>query len=203
MRGVIFTILVAVFVAGCSSSTHRLNSGIISTSDPIFIDEIPKDRRVFASFDNTSGVDSNLTEAVNFYLQKDGYTLTNEKNANIIIKGNLNYFRRAVIREIDPFSGGFGFFGTGRRGGMGIGVGLPLFEGYDDRNYIYDAQVSLLIRVKDDKNSKDYKSNLNYQSDKNINSTSTMMDIFNYKIYKQIKYYIKDKNASDTNDSRQ
>ncbi|CZE45816.1 complement resistance protein TraT [Campylobacter geochelonis] len=195
MKKFILPLLALFAFVGCSIKPN-LNEGIIKTSEPIFINSASKNNKTYVKFTNTSNVDSNLTSALSLELSQNGYEVVgDEKLASIIINGNLNYFRRTYIKDPDPFAS-FGFGFSRGRWGSGVGVGFP-FGYYDDdydsrtNSYIYDAQLSLQIRINDGKKTDSYKTNLDYQSNKNINSISTMTDIFNHKIAKQILYYLK------------
>lgn len=194
--------LAVFFISGCASSSASRNSGIIKSSDPIFITNLPTEKRVNVAFTNTSNYDSNLTAALNQYLQEDGYSVVSKDKANILIEGNLNYFRRIAYRD-DRFRPTFGFgFGMSRFSrhfGLGMGMGFPFGWGWDDdyygvTSYIYDGQLSLLVRVKNGKEFKDYATNLNYQSEPDAGSLTRVTDSFNYKIYQQIKQILSRQN---------
>lgn len=195
VKNLIFLIFISIFITGCATKTN-LNQGIIKSSDPIFITTPLNKKSTYVKFTNSSTLDSNLTQAIEFELAKNGFKIvSNEAKANIIIKGNLNYFRRLQIKDPNVFLN-FGFGSGFRRAGWGMGFGMPFGDFDDDyydyrtNSYIYDGQLSLLVRVRDGIKFNDYATNLNYQSDKNINSASTMNDIFNYKISKQILVYL-------------
>ena len=193
--------LTAFFLAGCASSGVSRNSGIIKSSDPIFITNLPDKKLVNVAFSNTSNYDSNLTAAVEKYLIQDGYSVVSKDKANVLIEGNLNYFRKISYRD-DRFRPTFGFgFGLGRfsrHAGFGIGMGFPLGFPDDDyygvTSYIYDGQLSLLIRVKNGKEFKDYATNLNYQSEPDAGSLARVTDSFNYKVYQQISQFLSRQN---------
>lgn len=77
-------------------------------------------------------------------------------------------------------------------------MGFPVYFNDDDydyrtNSYIYDAQVSLLIRIKNNGNTKDYTTNLNYQTGRNLNGTSSITDEFNAQISKIILQILKTK----------
>ena len=189
--------LTTFFLAGCASSGVSRNSGIIKSSDPIFITNLPDKKLVNVAFTNTSNFDSNLTTAIEEYLTQDGYSVVSKDKANVLIEGNLNYFRRIAYKD-NRFRPTFGFgFGLGRisrHAGFGIGMGFPLGFPDDDyygvTSYIYDGQLSLLIRVKNAKEIKDYATNLNYQSEPDAGSIAQVTDSFNYKVYQQISQFL-------------
>lgn len=194
MKNLIFLIFVSLIFIGCAGKNSQ-SVGIIKTSAPIFISEFPVEKTAFVNFTNTSEMDANLTEAVEFDLQKNGYEIVSENLANFVIKGNINYFRRVIVKDENPFFGsiGFGFgFGGFRHAGIGIGTRFPFGylndDDYDYRtnSYIYDGQVSLLIRVKSGKTYKDYATNLNYQTGRNLNGPTSIKQKFNEKISQTI-----------------
>lgn len=193
-------IFAVVFFAGCASSGVARNSGIIKSSDPIFITNLPDKKLVNVAFTNTSNYDSNLTAEIENYLTKDGYSVVSKDKANVLIEGNLNYFRRIAYKD-NRFRPTFGFgFGFGRFSRhAGFGIGFPFGWGWDDdyygvTSYIYDGQLSLLIRVKNGKEFKDYATNLNYQSEPDAGSIARVTDSFNYKVYQQISQFLSRKN---------
>ncbi len=154
-----FALLIILFLDACAGKNSQ-NLGVVELSQPVFISEFPTDKTAFVNFTNTSNFDSNLTKALSFNLQKAGYKLSDENAANFVIKGNLNYFRRKIVKDQNPFYGSVGFgFGGYRYSGIGVGMGFPVYfndDNYDYRtnSYIYDAQVSLLIRIKNNGNTK-------------------------------------------------
>ena len=189
-------IFAVVFFAGCASSGVARNSGIIKSSDPIFITNLPDKKLVNVAFTNTSNYDSNLTAEIENYLTKDGYSVVSKDKANVLIEGNLNYFRRIAYKD-NRFRPTFGFgFGFGRFSRhAGFGIGFPFGWGWDDdyygvTSYIYDGQLSLLIRVKNGKEFKDYATNLNYQSEPDAGGIARVTDSFNYKVYQQISQFL-------------
>ena len=193
-------IFAVVFFAGCASSGVSRNSGIIKSSDPIFITNLPEQKLVNVAFTNTSNFDSNLTTAIEEYLVQDGYSVVSKDKANVLIEGNLNYFRRIAYKD-NRFRPTFGFgFGFGRFSRhAGFGIGFPFGWGWDDdyygvTSYIYDGQLSLLIRIKNGKEFKDYATNLNYQSEPDAGSIARVTDSFNYKVYQQISQFLSRKN---------
>lgn len=196
-RVLFLAVLMTFFLTGCASSGVARNSGIIKSSDPIFITNLPDKKLVNVAFTNTSNFDSNLTTAIEEYLTQDGYSVVSKDKANILIEGNLNYFRRIAYRD-DRFRPTFGFgFGMGRFSrhfGLGMGMGFPLGFPDDDyygvTSYIYDGQLSLLIRVKNGKEFKDYATNLNYQSEPDAGGIARVTDSFNYKVYQQISQFL-------------
>ena len=192
-------IFAVVFFAGCASSGVARNSGIIKSSDPIFITNLPEQKLVNVAFTNTSNFDSNLTTAIEEYLVQDGYSVVSKDKANVLIEGKLNYFRRIAYKD-NRFRPTFGFgFGFGRISRhVGFGMGFPFGWGWDDdygvTSYIYDGQLSLLIRVKNGKEFKDYVTNLNYQSEPDAGGIARVTDSFNYKVYQQISQFLSRQN---------
>lgn len=192
MKNLIFTIFLAFVFCGCASKTS-LDEGIIKSSNPIFLQTPIIAKNVYVKFGNTSNLDSNLTQAVKMDLAKNGFSIIDNENfADLIIKGNLNYFRRNEKHSDDGVRFGFGFgFGSHHDSSWGVGSSVGIGDDdFDDTSYIYDAQVSLLLRVKENKKFKDYSTNLEYQSNKNLNSKTEMNDILNYKVCKQIRNYL-------------
>lgn len=191
-----FALFIILFLDACAGKNSQ-NLGVVELSQPVFISEFPTDKTAFVNFTNTSNFDSNLTKALSFNLQKAGYKLSDENAANFVIKGNLNYFRRKIVKDPNPFYGSVGFgFGGYRYSGIGVGMGFPVYFNDDDydyrtNSYIYDAQVSLLIRIKNNENTKDYTTNLNYQTGRNLNGTSSITDEFNAQISKIILQILK------------
>ena len=178
-----FTSFFALFLfTGCASKS--LNDGILRESEPIFIDTKAENNQIYLSFRNSSGVDSNLTKALGENLSKNGYEIVaNENLASTIIKGNLNYFRKVAVRNNSYPNLGIGLGRGWSNVGVGIGVG-----GLLGASYIYDAQLSLFIEIKNAV--KSYSTLLNYQSSDNARSLNSAIDEFNYKISNQILRYL-------------
>lgn len=180
---IIFIFLTFIF-AGCAVNKN-VDRDILKNSNPIFIQNTPKNNKIYVKFTNSSNAESNLTKAISLNLANNGYELVNDKSlASTKIRGNLNYFRRTYIKDIDPFvvsSINFKYQGIRREDA------LDDYYSSVTNSYVYDGEVSLQIDI----DGEIYKTNLYYQSDKNINGTKTMMDIFNRKISKQILNYLK------------
>lgn len=158
-------VLVAVLISGCTKEPRKT----INFTKPILQTKVFPNSKIYVKFTNTSRVDSNLTTTFINNLKRDGYEVTtNENTADISIKGNLEYFRRSIIKNRDPFleycSPQSEFWG----------------DCYDKRtnSYIYDASLTLLINSQ--------ATSINFISHKNINSLSTMLEIFNSEIYDSI-----------------
>lgn len=195
ISSLILAIFLSVFLAGCAeiSSNQQPNLGYIATSAPVFLSEKPTQKIAFISINDTSGTGTNfdqiLSENLSDALRQNGFYITNDENkATYIIKGNLNYFARFILREVDPFARPF--FGRGfyRRG---------IWDDWDEyelQSYVYKAQISLLIRTqnsikngrKTNVQTRDYATNLNWQSDKNLYSKYEMSQILSAKITEQI-----------------
>ncbi len=195
----IFSLILAtflsIFLVGCAeiSSNQQPNLGYISTSAPVFLSEKPTQKIAFISINDTSGTGANfdkiLSTNLSDALNQNGFYITDdESKATYIIKGNLNYFARFILREVDPFARPF--FGRGfyRR---------EIWDDWDEyelQSYVYKAQISLLIRTQNSvKNgrkinvqTRDYATNLNWQSDKNLYSKYEMSQILSTKITEQI-----------------
>lgn len=153
--------LLVVFISGCVQK-NSINFTNIALETRAF-----KDSKIYAKFRNTSSVDSNLTAVFVDNLRRDGYSVvSSESMADISIKGNLEYFRRTIIKDRDPF--------------LEYCIDTIWNDCYDKRtnSYVYDAQITLLINNE--------ATTLNFISHKNINSLSTMMEIFNDEIYNSI-----------------
>lgn len=184
MKKYIILFFSIILFFGCAGKTYTDRS-VVKSSKPIFIKNAPNNNSAYVNFTNTSSVDSNLTQAVSLNLAKNGYEIVSDKSeASTKIRGNLNFFRRNYIKDIDPFvvSGiNFRYFGYDR---------LDALDDYYSsvtNSYVYDAEISLQINI----DGEIYETNLYFQSDKNINSTSTMMEILNTKISNQILNYLK------------
>ena len=195
----VFTAFSILFFTGCATTKTPVNSGIVRTSEPIFITKMPAKKAVSVNFTNTSTSDMNLTAAIKQNLVNDGFVVVqNEKDATIKVGGNINYFRLittgAGYYDRPRFHFGFGIGGgRGHRhhhSGWGLSMGFPVFYDpwYDDyyRQSLYDAQVGLIVSVKEGKIWQDYTTNLSYQNSRNI-SKARAIDSFNYKIYEHIK----------------
>lgn len=176
--------LIFLFI-GCAQKS-KFNDSIVRQSEAIFINQKPKDNKVYTNFTNSSNFDINLTEVLNDKLVKNGYQIVSDKKlASTFIKGNLNYFRKNKILDNGPTFG----FGIGRgRGSWGYGIGM---ENSND-DYVYDAQVSLKISINSGKKVESYITNLDYQNTKGYNSVKKIKDDFDEQISEQIIRYFKD-----------
>lgn len=197
----ILAIFLSVFLAGCAeiSSNQQPNLGYIATSAPVFLSEKPTQKIAFISINDTSGTGTNfdqiLSANLSDALRQNGFYITNDENkATYIIKGNLNYFARFILREADPFARPFFGRDIFRRGFYRRGIWDDWDDEYELQSYVYKAQISLLIRtqnsVKKGKKTSvqthDYTTNLNWQSDKNLYSKYEMSQILSAKITEQI-----------------
>lgn len=206
MKKLVLSVFISVFFLGCASYNRTIptNSGIVSLSEPVFIDNFPKVKLISVNFTNTSNYDIDLTNYVITRLQADGFNVVAKKDANIFIEGNINYIDKKTFSNNDGYarprvraSVGFGFgSGFGRRSRhsshFGFGLGFPLFAPifYDDDDYYYNeyayiGQVSLFIQIRDDK--QNYVTNLDYKSVSNPGNFERVSESFKYKIYQQIK----------------
>lgn len=150
-----------VFISGC------VQKNSINFTNQLLQTKVLINSKIYAKFTNTSSVDSNLTAVFVDNLKRDGYRVVSSQSmADISIKGNLEYFRRTIIKDRDPF--------------LEYCMDTIWNDCYDKRtnSYVYDAQITLLINNE--------ATTLNFISHKNINSLSTMMEIFNAEIYDSI-----------------
>lgn len=199
MRKFLILIFSSFLFFGCASTSTQAPNGYMRTSAPIFLKSKPSKKIAYVHFTNTSDfLDSDLNAVLSNDLRLRDYEITDdEKRAHLVLKGNINYFKRTIIPDVDPFahrprfSFGFGF-GTGfhhhHHSGFGFGVHDDFWDDdyYPTNSYIYEGQLSLLVRVKNGKNFDDYSTNLDYRSGKNINSKSTINNEFNRKVIQQI-----------------
>lgn len=185
MKKYIILLFMSLLFVGCSSKSA--NEGILSQSEPVFIETKATNKRTYINFTNTSSIDSNLTQVLISNLSKNGYEIvSDEKLASIIIKGNLNYFRKNSIQKNSSPSFGFGI----GRGWSGVGVGVGARSDNLFSGYIYDAQLSLLMKIKNNKEVKNYTTLLDYQSGDDAHSLNNAIDEFNQKISVQILRYL-------------
>lgn len=174
MRNFILIFTILLTLTGCSRNLN-LNQGIVKSSEPVFIQTKPKNKKTYVKFTNTSNVDSNLTASLKNYLAKSGYEIVADENlATIVVKGNLDYFRRREIYTYEPY---YPFWG--RRW-------YYYDDFYKDTEYIYDAGVLLLLRVENEEE----KTNLTFQHGGSLYSFSSITEILNYQIYKRVLGYL-------------
>ncbi|NLY03946.1 MAG: hypothetical protein GXZ15_03810 [Campylobacter sp.] len=191
MKKQILLIIAIFMLVGCSSKLN-LDQGIVKSSNPVFIEISPKNKKTYIEFTNSSRVDSNLTSSISEYLLNNGYDIVDKESlASIVLKGNLNYFRCMEVVEYDWL--GYQHY---------RGFGWHWHDDYYDKRYIYDAEISLLIYIKGDNKDARHETNLTFQSDKNLYSNSTITEIFNYQIYKRIYHYLNSNKRSSLNDER-
>lgn len=203
MKKLALLLFISFLFVGCATTRTPVptNSGSVSISDPIFIDEFPQPKLISVNFTNTSNYeDIDLTNYIVTRLRADGFNVVAKKDANIFVEGNINYIDKKVFGGSDTYArprvrGSVGFgFGSGHRGHhyshFGFGLGFPIFAPsyYDDvyyTEYAYIGQVSLLVRIKDTKES--HTTNLNYKSVANPGAFERVSESFKHKIYQQIK----------------
>lgn len=178
MRNFIILLVVILSLTGCSRSVN-LNQGIVKSSQPIFVENKPLNKKTYIKFTNTSNVDSNLTAALKDYFSKSGYEIVeNENLASISIKGNLDYFSKKEVYTY-PYHP---MFFWGRR--------YYYDDFYRDTEYIYDAGVSLLLRIKTSGKVDEYTTNLTFTHSGYLYSFGTITEILNYQIYKKTHAYL-------------
>lgn len=188
MKKIVILSIISLLFISCSRSKEP-NPGYIQTSSPIFIKYIPLNKKIFVNFTNTSNTDSNLTKIVRFNLAKQGYRVVGQQEmANIIIKGNLNFFRKIPISNFDNsgVSFGFGFGSWSNR--LGFGFDTYPYDIYTD--FVYAAQLSLMIEIKNGVNPEYYETNINYQSPKGWDSQKEVKGLFYQKVIRQLNTYL-------------
>lgn len=189
MRNIFLALFVSIFFIGCATSGPK---SYINTSTPIFITDQPTNKNIYVNFKDIE--DNNLTLAVKNTLYDAGYHIaTTEQSANVIIKGEVNYLRKNIVD-----SGTHGFvgvgFGTGRRyrhrrsGFMDFGISQRVYP-YGGE-YVYNGQVSLLMRMRSKNGFENYSTNLNFETEESNYSYESIKSIFNEKIAKKIVKYL-------------
>ncbi|ANE35450.1 hypothetical protein CIG11343_0367 [Campylobacter iguaniorum] len=184
MKKVLFLVIMLILFSGCASSAQNV---YISTSSPIFITQKLPGKNVFVNFNENEG---NLTQIVKFELSKHGYQISSQELANIIIKGRTNYFRKSSSTK-PRMDMGFGFGRSFRGRSAGFGYRDPFDNDFYNKEYYYDAQIALLIQIKDAQN---YTTNLNLQSEKSqidFSEEKTLLN-FNEAIAKKIVEILKE-----------
>ena len=184
MKKYIILFLMSFLFIGCAANKAQ-NSGILSQSEPVFIDEKPKSQKVYIKFTNTSQTSSNLDKKLALSLLQNGYSVIDNKNlADTIIKINLNYFKKINLSN-----------GSSPRIGVGLGSGFSNFcigfgtsaDIFD--NTAYEAQISFFAKVKSLKDIKTYQTLFNYQS-KEGSSFESALNELEEKVLNQILRYL-------------
>lgn len=187
MKKTIFLIFMALFFVGCATTSHGPTVHL-KTTQPLIITQKPSGNSVYVKFNNSVNIDNNITQNIQYILQNNGYVVTNDSsNSDYEIYGDLTDFRRIYVKDPNVYMG----FGFGMRrfySGFGRFYDYEDPYAYNDTSYIYEAQVSLLIKLK---NLQNYSTNLNLQSARGVYSTSTIMSSFSDKISKQILHFLK------------
>ena len=143
MKKYIILFLMSFLFISCAANKAQ-NAGILSQSEPVFIDEKPKSQKVYIKFTNTSQTSSNLDKKLALSLSQNGYSMIDNENlADTIIKINLNYFKKINVSSgLSPRVGvglGSGFSNFG----IGFGTSADIFD-----NTAYEAQVSFFCKSK-------------------------------------------------------
>ena len=192
ISSLILAIFLSVFLVGCAeiSSNQQPNLGYIATSAPVFLSEKPTQKIAFISINDTSGTGANfdqiLSANLSDALRQNGFYITNDENkATYIIKGNLNYFARFILREVDPFARPFFGRDIFRRGFYRRGI-WDDWDEYELQSYVYKAQISLLIRTQNSVKKGKKTSVQTHDYTTNLNSKYEMSQILSAKITEQI-----------------
>ncbi|ASM40512.1 hypothetical protein CSPB12327_02925 [Campylobacter sp. RM12327] len=184
MKKSIFLFFLLAFFTGCASTNSIVH---LKTSEPLIITQKPEGKKVYIKFNNSINIENNITKSVEYMLQNNGYEISQDSNSSdYAIYGDLVDFKRIYVKDPNVYMG-FGFGMSRFYGGFGHFYDYDNPYEYNDTSYIYEAQVSLLIKLK---NLQDYSTNLNLQSDRGVYSTSTIMAKFADKISTQILHFL-------------
>lgn len=193
----LLSLVLLIFFSGC---VVKDSPRAFINTEPLIIKNSPKNSKVYIRITDSSGAFENLlsyeseaTQVISKNLAKsltqNGFEVVSEvesenRAVSIKIRGNLDYFRRDYIKDLNPFVlGSINFFHHGIR----REDALDDYISSATNSYIYDASFSLEIRV----DGEIYRTILNLRSGKNINSSSTMIEIFADEISKEIIKYLK------------
>lgn len=192
MKNIYLAIIGVTFLVGCATSQPE---SFISTSSPIFILNKPNDNTVFIDFKDLSDKDD-IGALISKTLKNSGYrVIEDEKNASILVKGNINYFKENKQNNTHGYFGvGFGFDSHGRRSReveFGLSHRFSRSDFYDDYGEIFSGQASLLLRVKSGKKFENYSTNINFQTDENSHSYSYAKSLFNKQVADKILEFLK------------
>lgn len=173
----IFGIILIFFLFGCGHKTP-INQIPLRSSEPIFLDEKPKNNKIFIDVMDENG--RNL-ELKSFFENKiSDFTPTNSQNlAGVLIKIYLSNINLQKEKEffIDPFDCS-PFFGC-------------RYDPLDYKtNYIYDGEASLQIKIQG-KNSQITQQNLTFKNRLNYNKDEIKIAFLN-SIANKINLYLQD-----------
>lgn len=168
---------------GCAANKAQ-NAGILSQSEPVFIDEKPKSQKIYIKFTNTSQASSNLDKKLASSLSQNGYSvIDNENLADTIIKINLNYFKKINVSSGSSPRVGVGLGSGFSNFGIGFGTSANIFD-----NTAYEAQVSFFAKVKSLKDIKTYQTLFNYQSKKGSSFENALNELKEKISYQILRY---------------
>lgn len=198
MKMRILGIIFAIFMTGCASTYPE---AYMNTTSPIFILNKPDTRAVFVNFRDYKDGD-NINEVIAKTLQNANYNiLFSDKNASIIIRGGINYFKENANSNTHGYVGvGFGFGSHGRRSkeiGFGLSHRFTRGDFYDEYSQTFSGQASLLLRVKSKDKFENYSTNLNFQTDDNSYTYSYAKSLFNRQIAQKILEFLEFKMNSE------
>lgn len=157
MKKNLFFVLMLFCFVGCAEIYPTVT---LSTSSPIFITQKLPSNKVYVDFGEK---DHNLTKAVQLKLTQNGYAVVPEDQADIIIKGRVNFFKKhELIVPVGMSDFGMGFDRLVVREHIGYNLYNFCDQGVDI-DFYYKSQVSLMIMIK---NEKTYETNLNLKTDR-------------------------------------
>lgn len=168
-----YLLICVLLFLGCANSNMP---SYVSTSQAIFITKKPQNHNVFVGLDE-------IKMYIKPKLNANKYIFTKQElNASVIIKGNINYFRKNDNENLSSIQLGFGNHGYRH-------VGFEYVHN-DALKYTYDGQASVLIRIKNNNKFEDYMTNINFQTDKTYTSQKLALVEFYEKISEKIMQYL-------------
>lgn len=166
----------------------------MNTTSPIFILNKPKNRNVFINFSDYKDNDD-ITQVIATTLKNANYKiLSSEKNATIVIRGGINYFKENKNRNTHGYVGvGFGFGSHGRRTRemeFGLSHKITRADFDDEYGQMFSGQASLLLRIKSKDKFENYSTNINFQTDEDSYAHSYAKSLFNRQIAQKILEFL-------------
>lgn len=192
MKNILLVFIVFFAFFGCTRSTPN---SYINTSTPIFIINKPNGKKAYTDFRDEKNLASSTNTNIIKALTQDGYSIAyNEKQADVIIKGNINYLKKQCFNNTHGYVQAGYSRNSRKQNKKEVEMAMHHTFLLDDPNFgfgcSYEGQASLLIRVRVNGKMENYSTNINFQTDENTHSFSYIRELFNNQISKKIIDYL-------------
>ncbi len=140
-------LLFLIFILAFSGCAKKETLSQVTSSNPVFFENKPQNKSVFVDIKNSSTLNADLQNLISKNLYEKGYSLSKEKLASSVVKGDFNFFETPYKNNQNVFMNvGFGV-GSGGYSSSGLGIGMIFGDSSNDKKPIF-GQIALNLTVK-------------------------------------------------------